>query len=289
MQEIRATGPDALTLATELLQRARRADPLAGVWEAADVQWWWRTPRRSDDLEQVFWTDDDGPVAGVLMTTWGDDTWQCDTIVVPGAPDPSLDAVWRRAQQMIDEHANGSAVEILVRDDGADLTGALERSGFVAGDAGGTAWMDATDRPERRPLPAGFTLVDRTERAGAPHPMRARNGDAVAERLGELSLYDPELDLAVETADGRVAAYSLFWCDPTTRVGMVEPVRVEDEFQRLGLATAMLTTGIDRLAGKGAERVKIGFSSPVARDLYQGIGFRLTSTDQTYVRPGSAS
>ncbi len=66
--------------------------------------------------------------------------------------------------------------------------------------------------------------------------MRHRNGDGVTQRLEECPLYDPALDLAVETADGRVAAYSMYWFDPTTKVGLVEPVRVEDEFQRQGLA-----------------------------------------------------
>src|SRR5581483_8969636 len=45
-------------------------------------------------------------------------------------------------------------------------------------------------------------------------------------------LYDPELDLAVETADARVAGYSLYWFDPVTKTGLVEPVRVEDDYQR---------------------------------------------------------
>lgn len=54
VREVPAAGHDALMLTTELLQRARRADPLAGIWEAADVQWWWRKPRRSDDVEQLF-------------------------------------------------------------------------------------------------------------------------------------------------------------------------------------------------------------------------------------------
>ena len=44
VREVRAAGLEALMLATELLQRARLADPQAGLWEAADVQWWWRKP-----------------------------------------------------------------------------------------------------------------------------------------------------------------------------------------------------------------------------------------------------
>jgi hypothetical protein len=68
---VRASGFEYVILATQLLQRARLADAEAGVWEAADLQWWWRTPRRSDAVDQLFWIDDDGPVAGVLTDGLG--------------------------------------------------------------------------------------------------------------------------------------------------------------------------------------------------------------------------
>ena len=72
IREVRAAGREALMLATQLLQRARLADRRAGIWEAADVQWWWRKARRSDGVEQLFWVDRQGPVAGVLLTSWTD-------------------------------------------------------------------------------------------------------------------------------------------------------------------------------------------------------------------------
>ena len=84
-------------LATELLQRARLADRRAGIWEAADVQWWWRKARRSDGVEQLFWVDGQGPVAGVLLTSWTDTSWQCDPIMVPGLSGVEPDVVWARA------------------------------------------------------------------------------------------------------------------------------------------------------------------------------------------------
>src|SRR5262245_12305088 len=43
-------GLPRLEATTTVLQRARQADPMAGMWEAADVQWWWRRPRVTDDL-----------------------------------------------------------------------------------------------------------------------------------------------------------------------------------------------------------------------------------------------
>ena len=88
VSEVRAAGHEALLLATKLLQRARRADPHAGLWEAADVQWWWRTPRRSDEVEKIFWVDDEGPVAGVLITSWTDDAGNATQSSSPGRQIP---------------------------------------------------------------------------------------------------------------------------------------------------------------------------------------------------------
>ena len=240
IRELRASGLDYLRLVTELVQRARLADPEAGLWEAADLQWWWRMPRRSDSIDQLFWVDGDGPVAAAVLTDWRGE-WGCDPIVVPGVPSPALATVWAGAVATID--ALGlEAVDMLVRDDDHELLGLLAADGFVAGDdRGGITWMDAGTRAEVAAVPEGFALVDRAREGARPHPMRRRNGDGVEDRLRQTSLYDPSLDVAVETADGEAAGYSLFWFDPVTLVGLVEPMRVEDAWQRRWLARALLT------------------------------------------------
>jgi GNAT superfamily N-acetyltransferase len=281
VREVRAAGREALMLATELLQRARLADRQAGNWEAADVQWWWRKARRSDGVEELFWVDGQGPVAGVLLTSWTDTSWQCDPILVPGLPGVEPDGVWARAFEKAGAHAV-AGFDVPVSDDDPVLKELVEASGLVAGESDSTAWMNADDRPSVQSPAEGFALVDRTQRRGTPHPMRHRNGDEVEVRLGQCPLYDPELDLAVEAVDGLVAGYSLYWFDPVTKVGLVEPVRVEDEYQRRGLAKAMLTAGIDRLAAKGAQRLKIAYRTKPAAALYQGLGFQPTSTTTWY-------
>jgi GNAT superfamily N-acetyltransferase len=280
VKEVRATGLDAVMLATTMLQRARLADPLAGMWEAADVQWWWRKPQRSDEVEQLFWVDGDGPVAGVLLTSSGNDSWQCDPVIVPVVSGCEPDVVWGRALAHAAEHAlTGFDVPV---SDGDVFVEVARRSSLTPGYRDSTGWMDAADRPALSAPADGFTLVDRTQRLGVPHHMRLRSGDMVRQRLEQCSLYDPALDLVVESTDGRVAGYSLYWFDPKTKVGLVEPVRVEDEFQRRGLASAMLTAGIDRLVARGAERVKISYGSEAAESAYQGVGFRSTSTATWY-------
>jgi ribosomal protein S18 acetylase RimI-like enzyme len=281
IHEVRASGLDYLALATVLLQRARLADAEAGVWEAADLQWWWRTPRRSDAIEQLFWIDDDGPVAGVVLTEWRR-AWGCDPIVVPCVSSVPLGTVWARAVEAID--ALGlEALEVLARDDDFELLGLLADAGFVAeDDRPGITWMDAEDRPAVAALPEGFALVDRAGETTTPHPMQRRSGEGVEDRLRQSTLYDPALDLAVEAAEGQAAGYALFWFDPVTTVGLVEPMRVEDAYQRRGLATAMLTAGLDRLANRGARRLKVGYGTDIARRLYVGAGFRVTSTSRSY-------
>lgn len=281
MKEVRTSGLEALALATALLQRARRADPQAGVWEAADLQWWWRTPRRSDDVEETFWIDDSGPVAGFVLTEWSR-AWGCDPLVVPGGAVPLAD-VWERAVETV-ERLGLPAVETLARDDEEELLTLLAATRFAAGDdRGGITWLDADDRPEVAPLPPGFAIVDRSREPAPPHPMRRRSGEQVENRLRQTSLYDPALDLAVETDDGTAAGYALFWLDPVTKVGLVEPMRVEDAYQRRGLARALLTEGVDRLAARGARRLKVGYGTEPARALYTGARFRPTATDTTYV------
>jgi GNAT superfamily N-acetyltransferase len=265
------------------LQRARQADPLGGMWEAADVQWWWRRPRATDELALPVWFDEAGPVAAAGLTAW-DDAWQADVFAVPETVDE--EEVWAAT---LDATAGqpDQALKVLVPGADAPLTDLAVQSGFAMTDElSGTSWMDADERPPVAPVD-GFAIVDRVTRADRPHPMIPRNGELVETRLQQCSLYDPALDLAVEDADGGVAGYALFWFDATTLVGLLEPMRVEDDYQRRGLARMLLTTGLDRLARQGARRLKVGFESVAARNLYLGAGFVQTSVDRLLVRPAA--
>jgi predicted N-acetyltransferase YhbS len=275
-------GLDRLNATTTVLQRARLADPLAGMWEASDLQWWWRRPRLTDDLALPVWFDDIGPVAAAGLTAWGD-SWQVDSFAVPSTV--SEEEVWKSALEAAAEHQDG-ALRVLVRQGDALLVDLATKSGFaMTEEVSGTTWMDAEHRPPDAPVD-GFAIVDRVARADRSHPMVARNGQMVETRLRQCSLYDPTLDLAIENAVGGIAGYALFWFDHATMIGLLEPMRVEDEYQRRGLARMLLTNGLNRLARKGARRLKVGFSTDAARKLYVGAGFVQTSTDRLLTRPG---
>lgn len=273
-------GLERLNATTTVLQRARLADPLAGMWESADVQWWWGRPRVTDDLALPVWFDEFGPVAAAGLTA-EKAAWQIDVFAVPSIV--KEEEIWTATLEATAE-PRSDVLEMLVREVDAPLADLALRSGFTMSEKlSGTSWMDADHRSPVAHVD-GFAIVDRVERAGRPHPMITRNGELIEQRLRQCSLYDSTLDLAVEDTDGTVAGYALFWFDHTTLVGLLEPMRVEDDYQRRGLARLLLTSGLDRLARKGARRLKVGFQTDAARNLYLGAGFVQTSVDRLLTR-----
>lgn len=273
-----ARGARYLELATTLLRQIRREAATGGIWEAADVQWWFRTERATDAAGQLFWLDAyDQPVAAVLRADFGGAV-QCDVLALPGRPEDGRMA-WQQALR-----GASAAVEYPVRDDDAIGTLALREAGWLpSGENLVSSWMAAEDRPRIPALPPGYRLMSRASAGDRTHHLVARNGPDVAERLGRCSLYQPELDLMVEAPDGRVAGYGLFWADPVTHVGLVEPMRTEDEFQQRGIASHVLAAGLDLLAARGCDRLKVSSD----RGLYLRAGFRplTTAAATAYCQP----
>lgn len=273
MGEQHHTGLEYLETVTRLSQQVRAADPTAGVYEAADFQWWWARPRSTDGLAQLFWFDDEGlPEAAAVLIDWGE-TMALEPIVMPGASTDWISHVVERGLA----HATVAGFEqvefVIARSDSAKAA-VLADYGFTKfDDELGDAWLSA--RPDISPLDPGYRLANRFESAQTPHHMIPRLGPEVEMRLRQTSLYRPDLDLVVLDGTDAVAAYGLFWLDPVTRTALVEPMRTEDEHQGRGLARHVLTMGINLLFDAGVERVKIAWdpdNTPADR-LYTGVGF----------------
>jgi GNAT superfamily N-acetyltransferase len=274
-RERHLAGRDYLEAVTVLLQRVRTAHPTAGLYEAADLQWWWRSPRSTDHLPQLFWFDRHGrPEAAVIATDWGDRT-ALDPIVMPDATPDWVVHVMERGLAHADE-SGLAAVGIETDRDDDVLRGVLTDHGFVTEEDGVVeAWLAADARPAISPLHGDYRMSSRLDTALRPHHMIHRSGPDVETRLRQTALYRSELDLVVHHRGDDVAAYGLFWYDPATATGLVEPLRTDDDHQRRGLARHLLTTGIDLLAEAGAERIKICYEpdNPPARGLYLSVGF----------------
>ena len=282
LRERHLAGLDYLESVTVLLQRIRCAHPTAGLYQAAELQWWWRNPRSTDEFAQLFWFDDhDRPAAAVIATDWGDGSsavYVDTTLAMIVMPDARPDWVGHVIERGLAHLAESGIDAVDVEVDRDDLLAheVLARHGFARkGDGVVEGWLDADRRPEVSPLPDGYRLRSRTETMLHPHHFGHRGGPLVEARLRQTSLYHPDLDLVVHDRHDDVAAYGLFWFDPETATGVVEPMRTEDDHQRRGLARHVLTSGIDLLAAAGAERISIGWEpdNPASGHLYRSVGF----------------
>jgi GNAT superfamily N-acetyltransferase len=289
--EFEASNREYLRMATTLLQRARLADDESGLWEAADIQWSWRRDQHDDPGNAHFWIDRDGIPDGVVSFTDSGDTWGCDVVALPNAEQLPPGALWRHALERM-ARLPARPIEVAVRDDDVLTASLLAEAGFARGDDSVmTCWMPVGNRPSIRPIAGGYRLFSTANRPVHPHHMVGRNGAHVAERLRECSLYDPELDLYIVTSNDEIAAYGMFWADPVTGVGLVEPMRTEDRHQHKGLARHLLDTGLDLLARHRCTRLKVSYyeANEPARLLYVGAGFDPRTRSGTYRRPAAAS
>ncbi len=182
LSECSFSGLEYLAQVTKLLQRVRLAHPSFGVWEAADLQWWWRKPRKTDEGPQHFWYDTEGhPVAAAIATNWGG-RLGLDLITMPELGPDLITQIWRRASDSIVNTA-GTPVEVMVADDTL-MVSLLRDADFKAlTEKGTSAWMRAEERPPVSEIADGYELVSRVDLSNRPHHFVARNGPGVEARL----------------------------------------------------------------------------------------------------------
>lgn len=276
-----ARGLEAVEALSALLLRQRAEGPLAGLYDAGDVQLWWKDEAKLHAVRTELWSDATGE--DVAWMRVAEDT-------EPNAADGQItaDFGWLAG---IREHIATDVVEavaslparstrpvVTVSDErDQELSDRLWDTGFIRtpDEDYFQMWQQPTTQPNEPALPPGFRFDDRFRVSGEPHHLAQRNGHEVAERLREVSLYQPDLDLCIRNADGTVAAYCLCWLDVANGVGMFEPVRTEDTYQRRGLGRALLAEGTRRLMSNGATTIKVARKADNAASaaLYRRSGF----------------
>lgn len=286
-------GLDAIATMTALKQRVRLAHPTFGTYEAAELEWWWSIERSTDGFDQLFWFDEqNSPVAASVMVDFGDGTsavYTSPVIVTACLPDATPEWKTHVIERGL-EHVAAAGVETVEFEvDRADtvLADLLVGRGFEITDDGTVeCWLDAADRPAVSELSEGYRLARRSETSDLRHHMTDPRRLTVEQRLQETSLYRPDLDLVVLDGHDNPAAYGMFWYDPITATGVVEPMRTHDDHQQRGLARHVLTAGIELLAEAGAERVSICYEpeNPASGLLYRSVGF--VPHDQTDLLSG---
>jgi ribosomal protein S18 acetylase RimI-like enzyme len=170
----------------------------------------------------------------------------------------------------------------------------LERNGFIRREENTLRLARSLEEPIPPPLlPAGCAIrpiAGESEADAIVSLHRSAFGTSNMTREERLAImraseYDPTLDLVVAASDGRLAGYCT--CSISSvenkltgiKVGHTDPVAVHPEFQRRGLACALLLKGAQLLKERGMEMAMLGTSSDnlSMQKAAQAAGFRVYS------------
>ncbi|MDY7077639.1 MAG: GNAT family N-acetyltransferase [Chloroflexota bacterium] len=207
-------------------------------------------------------------------------------------------------RRAIQESGESLTLDASCRDDDTRRIALLERHGFVMQEMRSLHMVRSLNEPIPAPqVPVGFSIRHVTgehevEALVALH--RAAFGTenmTVEERLAMMRVpeYDPELDLLAIAPDNRLAAYCM--CSISREEnertgrneGYTDPVATHPDFQRRGLAQALLLTGFHKLQQRGIDTAVLGTSNEniAMQRTAKAVGFRVQSTKLWFAKPVS--
>lgn len=133
-------------------------------------------------------------------------------------------------------------------------------------------------------LPAGYRIVNMRENTNElSHALLYRDGYQGVDHVSEFDLlrgeyshlnpdYDPELDFAVITEEGRHVAACVGFADPSCNMVEVEKVVTHSGHRRLGLGEAVIRECFHRVHQRGIDIAYITGYSNEANGLYEKLG-----------------
>jgi ribosomal protein S18 acetylase RimI-like enzyme len=88
--------------------------------------------------------------------------------------------------------------------------------------------------------------------------------------------YQPKREIVVVAPDRRIAAFTVIWLDKVNKAGLFEPVGTLRDFQRRGLARAMMLYALREMRKLGMETATVEHDATnlAALGLYRSLGFR---------------
>lgn len=273
-------------------------------WHPGGLSWW--LGRAELPPAEIAVVRAGGQVSGWSAFSHGDE------LTVDA--DPEQPEVARELVGWIVDRAGSMDLTILVPAAHDALRAAVEEAGFAPDPGAPWAglWLDAS--AARAASPSGYTVRavrpgEERERvevhrsawlpAALPYPPDRRSDiapgatssftEAACDRLRTTWLYDPDLDLVAVAPDGSMAACCVGWFDPVSGVTEVEPLGVDPEHRRRGLAGALCLEVAARTAERGGREVFINTGPsaayPAPELAYRKAGFRSVTRGAAYRRP----
>jgi ribosomal protein S18 acetylase RimI-like enzyme len=258
---------------------------------------------RGRDLERhIFLYEETDRRLRALALLYPGDTHGYDLLVAPdlrGAEPGDFEA---EAIAWADARVDGAKQEIIIEVSASDSIREriLARLGYTATEAPGTLYTTRSLHgpiPDK-PLPEGFSMRPVAGEHEAGLVAEAHNGAFRPKWDAEKYLavmrtpgFKIDHELVVVAPDGRFAAFVIIWLDPISRGGYFEPVGCHRDFQRRGLASALMYEGMRRMKAAGMETAIVRYNADNAAGapLYRSVGFQTRYQMVEYRRPMETS
>ncbi len=279
----------------DLLVAVRSDEQLTAYPSIADLHELLALPTIQTDT--CLWFDaSDKLVAFAFVDAYQNLHFELDRKTLAVDIEPEIIA-WGEAciQRAMQERGQTLTLDASCRDDDSQRLAFLERFGFVRADIQSLHMVRSLHDPIPSPqLPVGFHIrpvagEQEVEALVALH--RAAFGTkymTVAERLAMMRVpeYELALDLLAIAPGGKLAAYCMCSISQEEnertgrQEGYTDPIVTHPDYQRLGLARALMLTGLLELKRRGMETAVLGTSSKniAMQRTAEAVGFQVQST-----------
>ena len=288
MTELRPYAPDDLPRVLAFLGECLR-DRGFQEHHPGDIVHWMCNSYRGQALDSYFWLyEPDNKLLALAELSKAE--WGVFTLVThpQACSDQAELALLGLCQRLMDERmrenpADKRTLAINVASTNQQRIDLLRSLGYQPEPPKYVATIRSLDKPLPKPsLPEGFSLRSVAAESEAGLLAEVHNhsfGSSWIETEYLKVMRTPgfmiEHELVAVAPDGRFAAFVIYWLDPISRSGLFEPVGCHKDFQRQGLATALMVEGMQRMVAAGMTHALVSYKSDnlPASKLYASLGF----------------
>ena len=245
----------------DLMVRVRPVDHLDDYPTKADIEE--KLASAKIRANTRLWFDEDQLIGWAYVDDFNNLYWEFDNQYEELLSDEII--TW--AEACIRNAGDPSVLDAACREDNGRRIAFLKHYGFHQTEDTSVIMTRPLSEPIPQPaLPNGFIIrpiagVGEAEAVARTHRAAFGTECMTTEKriiIMSTSGYDPSMDLVVVAPDGSIAAYTICSINEQTKIGFTDPVATHPRYQRMGLARALLLTGLHLLKERGMSFAHLG-------------------------------
>jgi len=211
-----------------------------------------------------IWFDHDRPIGWAYVDDFSNLRWEFDSQY-----NETIGTEIVEWGESCIQKSEGASLDASCKESHTERISFLKRNGFHQTETTSIFLVRYLSEPIPEPeLPQGFVIrpikgMEEAEAVASTHRAAFGTEYMTTERriaIMSTSEYDPSLDLVLIAPDGSIAAYCSCSVNKDEKAGDTDPVATHPNYQRMGLARALLIKGMQLLKERGMVSAHLGTS-----------------------------